>query len=103
LLLNGEQTVIGGLFVNDETTVRNGIPILKDLPWWVFGLRYLFGSDSKEIAKKELVILIKADLVPTLKERLATPQPASLLEKERENMKNKMKIYEFNQSPTNEN
>ena len=31
-MLNGEETVIGGLFVNEETTSRNGIPFLKDLP-----------------------------------------------------------------------
>ncbi len=29
LLLNGEQTVIGGLFINEETVVRTGIPFLK--------------------------------------------------------------------------
>jgi type IV pilus assembly protein PilQ len=69
LLVNGEETVIGGLYVNEETVVRNGIPILKDLPWWVFGIRYLTGSDQKVIRKKELVILIKAELLPTLKER----------------------------------
>jgi type IV pilus assembly protein PilQ len=102
-MLNGEQTVIGGLFVNDETTVRNGIPILKDLPWWVFGLRYLFGSDSKAITKKELVICIKAELVPTLKERLTTPQPESVLHKEVEKQRERMKIHEFNQTTTNEN
>lgn len=69
LLVNGEETVIGGLYVNEETVVRSGIPILKDLPWWVFGIRYLTGSDQKVIRKKELVILIKAELLPTLKER----------------------------------
>jgi len=103
LMLNGEQTVIGGLFVNDETTVRNGIPFLKDLPWWVFGLRYIFGSDTKEISKKELVICIKAELVPTLKERLASPQPESVLHKELEKQRTQMKIHEFNQTTTNEN
>src|SRR5690606_7585063 len=79
LMLNGEETVIGGLFVNDETVIRNGIPILKDLPWWVFGLRYIFGSDETVTSKKELVILLKAELMPTLKERLAFPQSTTPL------------------------
>lgn len=70
LLLNGEETVIGGLYINDETTIRRGIPLLKDLPWWFFGLRYLFGYDSKQVVKKEVIILIKADLLPTLKDRI---------------------------------
>lgn len=31
LMLDGEETIIGGLFVNDEAVARNGIPFLKDL------------------------------------------------------------------------
>lgn len=73
LMLNGEETILGGLFVNEDTKVRNGIPFLKDLPWWVFGIRYLTGSDVTTTTKKELVILLKTELVPTLKERLANP------------------------------
>ena len=69
LLLDGEQTVIGGLYINDEEYVRSGIPFLKDLPWWVFGIRYLTGSDQKVITKKEVVILLKADLLNTLEQR----------------------------------
>lgn len=101
LLLNGEETVIGGLFINDETTIRNGVPILKDLPWWIFGLRYLFGSDQKVVSKKELVILIKAELIPTLKERLASPQSPNLLQDELKKQRQNMKIHQFNQLPTN--
>jgi type II secretory pathway component GspD/PulD (secretin) len=52
-------------------TQRTGVPFLKDLPWYVFGLRYLFGYDKDQDTKKELVILMKADLVPTLQERIA--------------------------------
>ncbi|MBU1099059.1 MAG: type II and III secretion system protein [Bacteroidetes bacterium] len=70
LLLNGEETVIGGLYINDETSSRRGIPILKDLPWWFFGLRYLFGYDQQTVTKKEVIILIKAEILPTLKERV---------------------------------
>lgn len=73
LVLNGEETILGGLFVNEDTRVRNGIPFLKDLPWWVLGIRYLTGSDATTTTKKELVILLKTELVPTLKERLANP------------------------------
>jgi len=73
LNLNGEETILGGLFVNEETITRNGIPFLKDLPWWVFGIRYLTGSDQTVVRKKELVILLKTELLPTLKERLENP------------------------------
>jgi type IV pilus assembly protein PilQ len=68
-LLNGEEGYIGGMYSNDELFLREGVPLLKDLPWWVFGLRYLFGYDSKKIVKRELIILIKAEILPTLEER----------------------------------
>ncbi len=73
LMLNGEETILGGLFVNEEVITRNGIPFLKDLPWWVFGIRYLTGSDQTVTRKKELVILLKTELLPTLQERLENP------------------------------
>lgn len=82
ILLNGEETVIGGLFVTEETTVRNGIPILKDLPWWVFGIRYLTGSDEKILRKKELVILLKAELLETLDSRIQWPKDINPLREE---------------------
>ena len=71
LMLNGEETAIGGLFVNEEINNRRGIPILKDLPWWLFGIRYLTGYDQKQIIKKEIIIILKMDILPTLKERIA--------------------------------
>ena len=70
LLLDGEETIIGGLYNSENDVVREGIPFLKDLPWYVFGLRYLFGFNSDNVVKKELVILLKAELVPTLQERI---------------------------------
>ncbi len=71
LLGDGEETVIGGLYSTEETNTRSGIPFLRDLPWWVFGLRYVFGSETKVEDKKELIILLKAEVVPTIEERLA--------------------------------
>ena len=97
LMLNGEETVIGGLFVNEETTARNGIPFLKDLPWWVFGIRYLTGYETKTLTKKELVILLKTDLVPTLQERFENPQSGNLIGQEREEGNKRIKYYQFNE------
>jgi type IV pilus assembly protein PilQ len=91
ILLDGEEMVMGGLFINDEVNIRSGVPILKDLPWYVFGLRYIFGSEEIIVVKKELVILLKAELVPTLRERLAGERSTNLLKdellKQRENLK----------------
>ena len=79
LLLDGEETVIGGLYINEEAVVRTGIPFLKDLPWWVLGIRYLTGSDQTVIRKKEIIILLKADLLPTLEARFSKRESKNLI------------------------
>jgi type IV pilus assembly protein PilQ len=101
LMLNGEETILGGLFVNEETKVRNGIPFLKDLPWWVFGIRYLTGSEETITRKKELVILLKTELVPTLQERLANPN-ANPLNSELKRQRGEMKIHKLETKTSNE-
>jgi Flp pilus assembly secretin CpaC len=71
VLYDGEELVIGGLYNNTESDERGGVPILKDLPWWVFGLKYVFGYDKLLTSKQELIILLKAEVVPTIEERIA--------------------------------
>ena len=102
LMLNGEETVIGGLFTNEETVSRNGIPFLKDLPWWVFGIRYLTGYDETTTIKKELVILLKTEMVPTLQERFENPNAGNVLGQEREQGSNRIKYYKFNEGSGDE-
>ena len=86
-LLNGEEGYIGGMYSNDNEIVREGVPLLKDLPWWVFGLRYLFGYDSKEAIKRELIVLIKAEILPSLEERAAKlPAPKNLIQEKKQEM-----------------
>jgi len=97
LMLNGEETAIGGLFVNDEATTRVGIPFLMDLPWWVFGIRYLTGYDQTTVTKKELVILLKMELIPTLQERFENPQWDNVLHKALNTGDNQIKYYNFNE------
>ena len=102
LMLDGEETILGGLFVNEETTTRNGIPFLKDLPWWVLGIRYLTGSDEKVVRKKELVILLKAELVPTLKERFAHPNTSNLIQSQINRDQKRIHYYQLNETPVND-
>jgi len=66
VLFDGEETTIGGLYDSDEVRVRSGIPILKDLPWWVFGIRYLTGFYTYEKKERELVIIIKAEILDSV-------------------------------------
>jgi general secretion pathway protein D len=78
LLYSGESTVIAGLYETEESEVRRGIPLLKDLPPWFLGLRYLFGFNSIEYTQKELIIVIKAELVPSLRERFNQERDSKL-------------------------
>jgi len=73
LLLSGESAVIAGLYETEVSSTRRGVPFLKDLPGWFLGLRYLFGYEQEESTVQELVVLIKATLVPTLEERMNAP------------------------------
>ncbi len=85
-LLNGEESYVGGMFSNEEIVLREGVPFLKDLPWWVFGLRYLFGYDSKQINRKELIVLLKGEMLPLVEERAARPSRKDMMqERLREN------------------
>ena len=54
MLLDGETTVIGGIFVDRETKNDEGVPFLKDIPF----LGGLFKSDSIEKSRNELLIFI---------------------------------------------
>jgi type IV pilus assembly protein PilQ len=92
LLLNGEETVIAGLFSNEVREIRRGIPILKDLPPWFFGLRYLFGYNSKEFKKKELIIILQASIMPTISERIGTRlMQKNFIEQKRQDFKRRMR------------
>jgi type IV pilus assembly protein PilQ len=71
ILYDGEERAIGGLYATVDQETREGIPFLKDLPWWFLGLRYVFGSESKVKTKNELIILLKAELLQPLRRRIA--------------------------------
>ena len=95
LMLDGEKTVIGGLIINEETNTRRGVPILKDLPWWVFGLKYIFGYTQEKVTQKEVIILLETEILPTLKERVADKaKDINLIQKRREENKKVIERYQ---------
>ncbi len=69
-LYNGEETVIGGLYDTEITVSRSGIPLLKDLPWWVFGIRYLAGFNKNEQSTREMIIILKTEIIDPIDVRL---------------------------------
>lgn len=70
LLRDGEETAIGGLYGREVITTRSGVPVLKDLPAWMLGLRYLFGHDSRLVTNTELIVMLRVDIVPSLRQRV---------------------------------
>ncbi|MGC9336491.1 MAG: type II secretion system protein GspD [Candidatus Cloacimonadia bacterium] len=69
VLFDGEETVIAGLYNTEDKVMRSGIPFLKDLPWWVFGIRYLSGYDRVEKVTSEMIIILKAEIVEPIEVR----------------------------------
>jgi type IV pilus assembly protein PilQ len=70
VLYDGEETVIGGLYTTEETKERSGIPILKNLPWWVFGIRYLAGNTKLNKNDRELIIIMKVNIIDSVRNRI---------------------------------
>jgi type IV pilus assembly protein PilQ len=58
-VMNGETTVIGGIYQDSDTETDNGVPFLQDIP--LFG--WLFKSNSKSKTKTELLIFITPKIV----------------------------------------
>lgn len=56
---DGETAVIGGLISDIDSSVRTGVPVLKDVPL----LGALFRFDSKTTRKRELVIFVTPRVV----------------------------------------
>ena len=81
-LLDGEQTVIGGLYQNEESTTRRGIPILMDIPI----LKYLFSYRTRSVVQSELIIVLQARIVEPLRARSELPFSESVYQDEREDV-----------------
>ncbi len=59
LVKNGETTVIGGIYVDNDSESEDGVPFLKDVPL----LGWLFKSNNKFKSKSELLIFITPKIV----------------------------------------
>jgi MSHA biogenesis protein MshL len=56
---DGNTAVIGGLMQDTANDVSSGIPGLRDLP----GIGFLFGTQSEQLAKTELVIFLRPRII----------------------------------------
>ncbi len=95
-LYDGEETLIAGLYANEKTNLRKGVPVLRDLPWYALGLRYLFGYDYYEDTQKELIIIIKASVFPEVYARQSRDSGASQV---RSTLEERLQHYRFEEQP----
>jgi type IV pilus assembly protein PilQ len=58
-VMNGETTVIGGIYQDNDTEQNSGVPFLQDIPF----LGWLFKSNTKSKTKTELLIFITPKIV----------------------------------------
>jgi type IV pilus assembly protein PilQ len=59
LLSDGETTVIGGIFIVEDSKNRNGIPFLMDIPY----LGRFFRYEKVEQEKKELLVFLTPKII----------------------------------------
>ena len=86
MLLDGEQTVIGGLYSTEESVGRRGIPILMDIPL----LNYFFSYRTKTYIDRELIIVLQARLLDPLRQRASRPFGTDLFGREREDVRQRL-------------
>ncbi|MCH8031939.1 MAG: type II and III secretion system protein [Bacteroidetes bacterium] len=86
LLLDGEQTVIGGLYSTEESTTRKGIPILRDIPL----IKYLFSYSTRTVIQKELVVVLQVRVVDSLPTRAGQPLRENLYQEERRTLRERL-------------
>lgn len=87
ILLDGERTVIGGLYSVARTRTRDGVPVLKDLPL----LGYLFGRESVLETQREMIVILQAEVVRSVADRFRSPEaPRDLIEQQREHLRQRL-------------
>lgn len=93
IMLDGEQTVIGGLYSTEESYTRSGIPFLKDLPKWFFGLRYVFGRTQKNVIQKELIIALQVHVVDSIRLRAFQNLPQNMMQQKRDAVQRALEAF----------
>ena len=89
MLLDGEQTALGGLTSTEESFSRKGVPFLKDIP--VLG--YLFGFTARTETQQELVIVLQADVIDALSDRRRMDPTQDLLDKARDRVRQRLNRF----------
>lgn len=64
IVQDGHTLVLGGIITERKDTVRNGLPLLSDLPL----IGYLFGSTTDSLSRKELILMVTPHVISNYEE-----------------------------------
>ena len=88
-VLSGEMRAVGGLTSTDETTVRRGVPILRDIPL----LNFFFSYKQRQVQQNEIIIVLRARLADDMRTRQGQELPRSLLQQERDDAEERVRRF----------
>ncbi|WP_420454697.1 type II and III secretion system protein [Rubrivirga sp.] len=88
-VLSGEMRAVGGLTSTDETTVRRGVPILRDIPL----LNFFFSYKQRQVQQNEIIIVLRARVADDMRTRQGQELPRELLQRERENADERVRRF----------
>ncbi len=89
LLVDGEQTVIGGLTSTEESVERRGIPILREIPL----INFLFSYKRKQLIQKELMVVLQVRLVDNVRDRQVRPPVRDLYRRHRDRTRDNIEQF----------
>lgn len=88
-LFSGEMRAIGGLTSTEESVTRRGVPILRDIPL----VNFFFSYKQRTVTQNEIVIVLRARVVDGLRDRMGRELPQNLLEREREEYRERIERF----------
>ncbi|MEM8558700.1 MAG: type II and III secretion system protein [Bacteroidota bacterium] len=89
-LIDGEMTLIGGLYSTEESVSRRGVPILMDIPI----LNYLFSFKTKTFVQNELLVVLQARVEEPLRARAESARESQdIYGQEREDVRTRLNRF----------
>lgn len=88
-MLSGEMRAIGGLTSTSETSVRRGVPVLRDIPV----LNFFFSYKQRQVQQNEIIIVLRARVADDMRTRMAQDLPRALLQQERRDAEERIRQF----------
>ena len=94
-VLSGEMRAIGGLTSTSETSVRRGVPFLRDIPV----LNFFFSYKQRQVQQNEIIIVLRARVADDMRTRMNQDLPRALLQQERRDAEARVRQFGVTPAP----